>query len=412
MTIPASLAGVGTRYLVFTWRNDGSVGAGPAAAIDNVSLISNVPAPLSGTKTIPGDYSSIGHAFANLNAHGANTAGGSLTFNVAAGTIFTESPGPLQVSGSSASNRIIFQKSGVGANPKVLAEGSGDWGLPSTGSVTSTHGIIALNTADFITFDGIDVQSNNVLVVAPWTAIEYGYVLRNARNLANVTTIDGAQNNIIKNMTVTLDRRKVANNPTVGILQTTTTGGGSTPTSAAQANSGNVYMDVTIRNAYRGIELLGNATWPDVACQITTSACGTYNSIGDPAVVNDIGGGGTSAAFGINLSNQSGFFCQNNRVSNVGASAIQVSGINVIAYQGIPFLNNNHIRGIRATSTTSTTAIDGIRDELRYSCWIAPDVLLQQRGLRHHQRVHGSRYGDPPAERDQCVDRWRCPQLL
>ncbi|MGR6087650.1 MAG: hypothetical protein ACU4F9_05725 [Arcticibacter sp.] len=44
ITLPTNLAGT-TQRLVFTWRNDGSVGTNPAGAIDNVSLVSTSNAP-------------------------------------------------------------------------------------------------------------------------------------------------------------------------------------------------------------------------------------------------------------------------------------------------------------------------------------------------------------------------------
>ena len=54
VNLPAALAGAGPRFIIFTWRNDSSLGFQTPAAIDNVLLTSQTPAPLSGTKTIPG----------------------------------------------------------------------------------------------------------------------------------------------------------------------------------------------------------------------------------------------------------------------------------------------------------------------------------------------------------------------
>lgn len=44
ITLPATLAGT-TKNLIFTWQNDGSFGSNPPAAIDDISLISNLPPP-------------------------------------------------------------------------------------------------------------------------------------------------------------------------------------------------------------------------------------------------------------------------------------------------------------------------------------------------------------------------------
>ena len=169
-------------------------------------------------RQFPGTYASIGAAIADVNANGADTSGGSLIFNVAAGSTFIETPGALTASGSSATNRIIFQKSGAGTNPIITAEGSGNFGLPASTTVTGTSdAVIALNGADFVTFDGIDLAINSVQGISPFSQIDYGYLLRNNTVLANVTTINSAQNNIIQNASITMDRRKVT---TVGILQT------------------------------------------------------------------------------------------------------------------------------------------------------------------------------------------------
>ncbi len=331
VNLPASVATGTPLFLVFTWVDDTSVGTLPGA-IDNVLLTSQVPAPLSGVKSIPGDYPSIGAAIANLNANGANTAGGSLTFNVAAGSVFTETPFPLTTSGSSATNRIIFQKSGAGANPKVIAEGGGNFGSPSATSVTSTSdAVIAINTADFLTFDGIDVQSSSVNAVSPFTKVEYGYLLRNNNILANVTTINGAQNNIIQNTAITLDRRKTSPTQTIGIMQSAATGAfgaGSTATSAAQANSGNKYYNLSISNAYAGIYLLGTPAFPDDLTEVGTTSPTSFNSIG-AATANDIGNG-TVLSWGIRAGSQSNAKLFNNEIRNItNTGTTTIAGIHI-----------------------------------------------------------------------------------
>ncbi len=77
---------------------------------------------------------------------------GGVTFNVAAGhteTFTSDSSGKISATGT-VSNPIVFQKSGVGANPKITA-----------GVGTGTRdGIIILRGGDYITFDGIDVSEN------------------------------------------------------------------------------------------------------------------------------------------------------------------------------------------------------------------------------------------------------------
>ena len=83
--------------------------------------------PLSGTKTIPGDYPTIQAAIGALNTNGVGTGG--VTFNVAAGsteTLASSTSGMivyacLPAYYSSASSPVVFQKSGSGADPQITA---------------------------------------------------------------------------------------------------------------------------------------------------------------------------------------------------------------------------------------------------------------------------------------------------
>src|ERR1700744_4139895 len=78
-------------------------------------------AQLSGSYSIPATYTSMAAAIADLNALGVN---GPVTFNINAG--YTENA-PVggytlnAVSGASATNQIVFQKNGAGANPLITA---------------------------------------------------------------------------------------------------------------------------------------------------------------------------------------------------------------------------------------------------------------------------------------------------
>ncbi|MBK6776235.1 MAG: hypothetical protein IPG74_10475 [Flavobacteriales bacterium] len=209
-----------------------------------------------------------------INLHGIC---GPLTFNVTAGQAFVETP-PAMTGHWHCGQSIIFQKT-AGTNPVIQPTGGGG----------ATDAGITISGGDYITFDGIDVSR------LTGTAMEYGFLVR------NLNATDGAQNNTIQNTTISLDR---ANATSRGIMQTsTTTGGGVTPTNASGANSNNIYRNLTIRNVYGGINLNGTSAFPDLACQITTTACGTFNVIGDPGTPADIGGGTlTTATFGIQLS--------------------------------------------------------------------------------------------------------------
>src|SRR6185436_3912742 len=88
--------------------------------------------------------------------------------------------------------------------------------------------------------------------------------------------------------------------------------------------------------------------------------CTNFNTIGDPATANDIGNT-TTATFGIQATNQQDVKIYNNSVRNVTGSGVQVDGINVVTFLGTSSVYNNKIQTIKNSSTSSTTAIAGIR---------------------------------------------------
>ena len=157
----------------------------------------NVVAQISGSKSIPGDYATITDAILALDTAGVGSGG--VTFNVAAGHNETASNLVIAFTANppTASNPVIFQKSGAGANPLITA---------AAGTSATLDGIIKMSGADYITFDGIDLldpvsNTGNAMM-------EWGYVLLRG------STTDGSQNNIIKNCTITLQK---ANTNSIGI---------------------------------------------------------------------------------------------------------------------------------------------------------------------------------------------------
>lgn len=142
-----------------------------------------------------------------------------------------------------------------------------------------------------------------------------------------------------------------------GIFQNVTT----TPTSAAGANSTNKYLNLTIKNVYSGILLTGNATFPDLACEIGNTSCTGFNIIGDPATANDIGNAAV-ATYGIQATNQQDVKIYNNSVRNVTVtSTVAADGINVVLFKGTSEVYNNKVQTIRNNSVSANTALAGIR---------------------------------------------------
>jgi len=188
---------------------------------DNTSAVvwsfTTAGAPLTGTKTIGtgGDYATFTLAINALN--GAGVGAGGVIFNVANET-FNENPPAINVNGT-ASNQIKFQA--LTGNPVVT---------PAGGALTFGF---KLNGADYVTFDNIDISAPNTVIYGYW--------------LAGLTG-NGANNNIIKNCSITLPYGSSTN---YGIYSLGVTDG---------ANSNNVFFQNTITSPYHGIYFTGSST--------------------------------------------------------------------------------------------------------------------------------------------------------
>ena len=332
--IPGSVAGnttsSSTMLLVFTWKNDATLGTEPPGAIDYISLTSQVVNPLAGTKTIdpagsgPNNFLTFTSAINALNINGVGSGG--VTFNVASGNTFTEDP-PVIIATGTAANPIVFQKSGISTNPVISATG---------GTGTYDAGIV-ISGGDYITFDGIDIT-------AAASTLEHGFLVRNG------SATDGAQYNTVKNSKITLNR---TNTTSKGILQSASSsyGGGITPTATGGTNSYNKYYNNTIENSYSGIWLYGSSTYFDVGNEIGTT--GTGATIIGAVTANDIGNG-TSAVYGIYSYYQSGVQIFNTEIRNLtGTGTGTIYGINTYYNQGTPSIYNNNIHDITSTYTST-----------------------------------------------------------
>ncbi len=304
----------------------------PGVSTSN-QLFIPVNQPLSGLYTINNTAATAGNNFNTfteaINAVNCGVVG-HVTFNVSAGQSFSEDTPPL-ITNSNVSNTITFQRAGAGANPVIRP----------TGTTGTTDAGITIFGSDYITFDGIDIQA------ASGNLVEFGYYVRNN------TATDGAQNNTIKNCSISLDRTNLNSR---GIYQNVAV----TPTAATGANSNNTYLNINISNVYAGVYFLGNATNPDLNTVLSTAACGQYNLIGDPNVPNDLGNLTTTLVFGIRASNQSGFTISNNKVSNIGATTAATDGILIELFQGLCSLNNNIVNEVNR-SGSSTVNVTGMR---------------------------------------------------
>jgi hypothetical protein len=248
------------------------------------------------------------------------------------------------VAGSSASNTLLIQP--VSGTSTITYDGSSAGGLANAVSTTASSNtsepIFALIGTDYVGLGNVNLTS------ASNGTVERGITV------TNNGTADGAQFNAFANISISLNR---ASTSCYGIDQRLV----STPASALGANSGNNYLNLTITNVYAGIYLLGNATFPDLACQVGTSSPTLFNTIGS-ASANDIGGQATQT-WGIRMGSQSGASIYNNLVQNVGGTGT-VDGILVELSQGTTNVYNNLVRNIRNLSTTGTTGTTGIRSNV------------------------------------------------
>jgi hypothetical protein len=346
--LPAAVVGncaaSSTMRLVFTWKNDGSGGGEPPAALDDIQLLSAFPTMTAagGTFTINNTLPTGGTNFNNftdaVNAANSATACGPLTapllFNVTAGQTFNENPPALTASGNSAANFVKFIKSGAGANPKITPTGTAG---------TADFGF-CIQGGDFVTIDGIDIDAS-----AASAAVEYGFLVR-----ANSAT-DGAQNNTIQNTAINLGSRAGALNTSYGIFQTATaTGGGVVPTAATGANSTNKYYNFAISNVRNaGVYLNGNVTFPDLACEVGATSCTAHSTIMNigPTVAT------FSSAVGVYVSGGSATKVFYTDVTAVAANQAAAQGIWLSSMIGSSDCYNNIVKDISVFGSATTTSL-------------------------------------------------------
>ena len=162
-----------------------------------VLFASNLKAQsLTGSKTIPSTFfPTIKVAVDSLNAQGVGTGG--VIFNIAAGHTETITATIALTATGTSTNQIIFQKDPLttGANPIITAY----VGTLLASSTLSVDGIWSFIGSDYVTVDGIDLLDPTSNTTAT-TTMEFGYGFYKA------SATNGANNNLIQNCTITLNR--------------------------------------------------------------------------------------------------------------------------------------------------------------------------------------------------------------
>ncbi len=295
-------------------------------------------AQLTGTKTIPGDYATIQLAITDLNLQGVGTGG--VTFNVAAGhteTFSTDSAGFISATGNSG-DQIIFQKSGVGANPLITASALGNIAT-STSLTANGDGIIVIEGGDYITFDGIDLQENVAATGAQ--LMESGYFLK------KFSGDDACKNVTIRNCSISLDK---TTRYSYGIYVSNLVGGSDATVTSTGGRSENIKIyNCTISNVYVGVQVRGDAasTPYDLYDQNIEIGVDGANSITNY-------GGGASIAYGIYAIYQNNFKIANTTINGGAGTTTTLYGISTSTGTNSNVdLYNNSIT-IEGGATTST----------------------------------------------------------
>jgi hypothetical protein len=255
---------------------------------------------ITGIKTIPGDYATIETAISALNNQGAGAGG--VTFNVAAGhteTFTVPTAGLITTTKGSAANPIIFQKSGAGSNPMVTAA------TPGTGTMDY---IVCFAGADYITFDGINVQENAANTTSTMQ-MEWAYAV------LKESATNGSQNITIKNCAITLNP---ANTVSYGIYSNNITPTSTTQlvvTDIAGTNSNNKFFNLSISSTYNAFYVYGRAD----ASPYTYYDQNNEIGVGGPNTINGLGGG-TASSYGLYCYCQNGIKIANNTFTGTCAS--------------------------------------------------------------------------------------------
>lgn len=301
----------------------------------SIAVNFNLHAQLTGNKSIPGDYTTLSDAITALNANGVGSGG--VNFNIAGG--YTETASNLVIAfttnPASASNPVIFQKSGGGANPLITA---------APGSSPTLDGIIKLSGADYITFDRIDLVdpvSNTGDAMMEW-----GYAFLRA------STTDGSQHNVIKNCVITLQK---INTSAIGIYVIDQNLSGVTTTAAdgAGLNSYNVMFGNSISNVDKGFYLHSSSTVRDSNNQVGVYGLAANN-------ITNFGGSITTTptADGIRCEGQINLKISNNVINGgagtAGSSAVY--GILMTLSGAAGLAPNYEISHNRVTITSSGTS--------------------------------------------------------
>jgi hypothetical protein len=306
-------------------------------------------AQISGTYSIPGaTYPTVASAIAALNVAGVGPGG--VTFNIAAGyaeTFTSTTAGKITKGFGTASNPIVFQKSGTGANPVITA---------ATPGTTTYDGIIILRGATYVTFNGINLLENpaNVTIGTANALTEFGYAVLKAAS-------DSASQHItIQNCAISLNYSTIIESYAVYQRHRTPENvSPPAPTTIAGTHSYNTYSGLTISNCTHGVWLSGYpASAPYTLYDQNTTVTGNTVTLMGASVSN------LNYGYGVYVINTNNLTVTNNAINGTGSfgglSGININGkaINVeCSYNTFTcnYTGNNRVYGIYARDLSEGT---------------------------------------------------------
>lgn len=314
-----------------------------------------------GTYTVGsgGTYPSLSLAVADVNHRGIS---GPITLSLTDAVYDTSVAGgsnifPILLSvvaGNNSSNTITIQPASGTSTLRYRGTTSTTGSVinDALGTATSntTEPIFGLVGTDYVTLSNVNLEQ------ATGAGTNVAGVRRGLL-VVNASASNGAQFNTFQNISITLSKSSVST-AIMAIQQNVVT----TPTSSAGSNNNNRYLDLNITRAAKGIELLGNSSFPDLNCEIGNTNPMAFNTIG--SATDSIGGFASVTTQGIRAASQSGVMIYNNHVRNVISTTATIDGIFLDVGQGICSIYNNKIDGVRNFGTTSTSVATGLRVNL------------------------------------------------
>ena len=281
---------------------------------------------LTGSKIINpgggGDYLSFTAAINDLNTKGVGVGG--VIFNVPAGSLFNEAGMAINTTTSTVTNPIVFQKSGVGADPVIYAKttAGGDFDVALT-----------IRGTDYVTFDGIDIVSDPA-AVADADKTEYGIALYNSGN-------SGCDHITIKNSVINIDPRSTGTIEQYGIVM-------SQGASLISGIISNVVIDnVTFIKGRTSIYIYTQSI-PNESIEIKNC------KFGDPVTATSPLDHGS--LFKSDATKNLSF--HDNEIKNIVAP--NFLALNIDNYRGVSLVYNNKIHNLRSTSTDEISGLTGI----------------------------------------------------